>query len=150
MLADMPRGLAAAATLALAVVSCTSDPAASVRSADEPVPVLALYPDRATHDALVDGRLITAGRCVFLVGSDGAMYGLAWPAGRTRWDAATSEIVLGDSRAAIGEEVWVGGGPAALNAQRVNDPRWEWVNPPQVDCLGDNFWIASSISTEER
>lgn len=116
---------------------------------EEPGPELALYPNRATHDALVDGRLRRAGRCVFLVSSDGTLYGLAWPAERTRWDSFTSEIVLGDARAAIDEEVWIGGGPTALNAQRVNDPRWEWVHPPRVECLGDNFWIVGSLSTDE-
>jgi hypothetical protein len=149
MLADRSRGLAATAALALALVSCASDLTESVPPDEDPGPELALYPNRATHDALVAGRLTRAGRCVFLVGSDGTTYGLAWPAGRTAWDSVTSEIVLGDARAAIGEEVWIGGGPTALNAQRVSDPRWEWVHPPRADCLGGNFWIASSISTEE-
>ena len=144
----LPAILAAALLLALA--SCAADPIASQPSSDaEPTPALALYPTRVTHDALIEGRLINAGRCLLIATRDGTTYGLAWPAERTRWDAETAQIVIDGTSAAVGEDVWIGGGPAAVTAQTVSDPQWEWVQPPRAECLGDEFWIASSLSTEE-
>lgn len=131
------------AALGLALSACATAPEGV------PAPHLALYPTRATHDALVDGRLLTVGSCLFLVARDGTTYGLAWPSGRAQWDPVASAIVMDDARAGIGQDVWIGGGPADVTAQNLNDPRWEWVQPPRVECLGEQFWIASSISTEE-
>ena len=89
------------------------------------------------------------GRCLLLVARDGTTYGLAWPSGRTEWDVIAEEIAMDEARAGIGEDVWIGGGPAAVTATNLNDPRWEWVQPPRVECLGEQVWIASSISTEQ-
>ena len=141
-----------ALTLALLAVlaSCTGEPFGSQPGGEgEAVPHLALYPAGPTHDALINGRLMTTGRCLLLVTPDETTWGLAWPADRTRWDAEASEIVVNDSGAAVGDDVWIGGGPATVTAETLSDPRWEWVEPPRVECLGQEFWVADSVSTDE-
>lgn len=77
------------------------------------------------------------------------MLTLAWPADRTRWDAETSRILVDDSVVGVEMDVWIGGGPATVTAETVTDPRWEWVQRPRVECLGQEFWIADSVSTED-
>ena len=141
-----------ALTLALlaGLASCAGEPFGSQPGGEgEAVPDLALYPAGPTHDALIKGRLMTTGRCLLLVTPDGTAWGLAWPADRTRWDAETSEIRVDDSSAGVGEDVWIGGGPAVVTAETASDPRWEWIEPPRVECLGQDFWIADSVSTDE-
>jgi len=143
------HGLAIIAVLASALGGCATQPTASAPSGEDGLVLhLALYPPQATHDALADGRLVMSGACLFLVATDGTRYGLAWPAQQTHWDQAGSEIVVNDSRAAIGDEVWIGGGPTEVTPQSRHASQWAWVEAPRVECLGDEFWIVSSLSTE--
>lgn len=111
-------------------------------------PHLALYQEQATHDALLEGRLIMRGGCLFVVGKDGTTYGVAWPSNRTHWDTAASEIVVGDSHARVGQVVFVGGGPVRVTAANLADSVWRWAEAPRVECLSDDFFFASSIRHE--
>lgn len=132
------------------IAACAGEPLGSQpEGTGKAVPDLALYPSGPTHDALINGRLITTGRCLLLVTPDGTTWGLAWPAGRTRWDEERSQVIVDDSGAGVGDDVWIGGGPATVTAGTVGDPRWEWIEPPRAECLGQEFWVADSVSTDE-
>lgn len=111
-------------------------------------PTLALYAPQPTHDAWLEARLVSSGGCLFLQARDGTTCGVAWRADKTRWDSATSEIVGGNSRAAVGDFVFVGGGGADITPENVADSGWGWIEAPRAECLGDSFWIADSISKD--
>jgi hypothetical protein len=140
---------------ALALASCQDVNTGSAAPGDAsggvlPDPHVALYAPQGTQDALLEARLIRHGQCLFVEGRDGTTYGVAWPSDRTDWDAATSEIVVGESRVAVGDIVSVGGGPLDLTSENVGDPGWGWVEAPRVECLGDRFFFASSVTREGR
>jgi len=107
--------------------------------------LLPTHPHAITLDALLQGRLVVQGGCLFVEGSKGSKTGVAWPAG-SRWDALRQAIVIkGVEVASAGQEVRVGGGLFDVTVETIND--FEWINPPLPQCLGDYFWIAGAIST---
>jgi hypothetical protein len=124
-----------------------SDPSVSPSPVDSS-PALALYPTRLTPGGLLIGQLRRHGGCLFVQDRDGTMYGVAWPAETTHWESSTMEIVVGESRAAIGDSVSVGGGPYEIDRENIDDPRWDWVTPPRPECLGDQFFFAYTIERE--
>lgn len=111
-------------------------------------PTIALFAPQPVHDALLEARLLSSGGCLFLEARDGTTYGVAWPADKARWDSATSEIVVGNSRAAVGDFVFVGGGGADVTRENIADSGWGWIEAPRAECLGDSFFIAGSISRD--
>lgn len=103
---------------------------------------LALYPaSPESHQALLRGRLVREGGCVYLEGEDGERYLAALPSPGTRWlpDGAGVEI---EGRAVpLGARVEVAGGETRVGGDSV-----DWVQAPAASCDDDLMWIVSGVT----
>jgi len=124
--------------------SPTADvPSASETPAFATWVVVPIHPNTATNDALITGTLQAEGRCLFLVGSDGTRFGVAWPAG-TKWDPTRRALVVGGVVVAVGQVVAIGGGSADVTLD--NLARTPWLVRPLPECLGEGFVFAGTLS----
>ena len=109
-------------------------------------PSLPLRDSAEVHGALIMGRLVSQDGCVLLEVADGSLYGVAWPADHTEWDADTGIIRVRDNEAAIGDDVELGGAAHDIGPETVQG--FDWVSRPRDECLGEAFVITGSLSTE--
>jgi hypothetical protein len=107
---------------------------------------LPIHPNTDSLDALLRGPLYAEDGCLFVGEAGGELVGVAWPAG-TRWNAARNTITVNGVEASLGEEVQLGGGLIDVSVEKI--PRMAWINPPRPECLGDMFWFAGGLSTDE-
>ena len=91
--------------------------------------------------ALFEGRLLLDGQCLLLETSDGTIYGTAWPADRTLWDAEDFQLIVGDMAAPIGSRVELGAELAHLD-DTVPDV---FVVEPERECRGDAFLLVEGF-----
>jgi len=107
--------------------------------------VLPIHPNLATNDALITGTLEVVGPCLFVVTADDTRLGVAWRIG-TIWDPGRRVIISAPSgaEAGIGDQVNLGGGPADVTRENVD--QIPWLSRPDVECLGDRFVFAGSFS----
>lgn len=77
---------------------------------------------------------------------EGVTFGVAWPSGRTEWDPVTGVIRVNEDTATIGDRVGVGGAAYDVDPERIGD--FDWAHPPELECLGDRFWLAMGITTD--
>lgn len=104
-------------------------------------PKIALYPVRHLTGALHEGRLILDGQCLFLETTEGTIYGTAWPANRTLWDAEDFQLIVGDMAAPIGARVELGAELAHLD-DTIPDV---FVVEPDRECRGDSFLLVEGF-----
>jgi hypothetical protein len=93
--------------------------------------------------ASFEGELTLDGQCLFLETPGGTIYGTAWPAERTIWDAAGHQLIVGDAAAPIGTHVEVGAEIAHLDDNRAD----AFVVAPLPECRGDSFLLAEGFAS---
>jgi hypothetical protein len=93
-------------------------------------------------DVGLSGQLIREGPCLFLL-RNGVTYGLAWPEGRTSWNAERNAIVINgeqtriDGRVDVGAEVIELPGDAQTFAVR-----------PLPECVGEKYALVSGFASD--
>lgn len=104
-------------------------------------PSIARYPVRLLAGAEFEGRLTLDGQCLFLVSPDGTIYGTAWPANGTIWDAAGYQLIVGDMAAPVGARIRLGAEIAELDDDHADG----FVVGPRPECRGDAFLFVQSF-----
>ncbi len=98
---------------------------------------LALY--RGTpnaDDALLSGKLVLDGRCLYVEATDGTRSFVALPEVAAKWDSKAGRLVMGDRSAKPGDQVGFGGGfPGTLN-------QMDWDAAPDDSCDTSRAFVA--------
>ena len=108
----------------------------STAPAEDP---LVLYPTTGGmgHQALLSGRLLLEGGCLYVERTNGERLIPVFRSPNARWNAETLtvETVHGGSFR-VGEVVWLSGGTAAS---------LRWSKPPPPGCTGDLYWLVNDV-----
>ncbi|MGE0598738.1 MAG: hypothetical protein AB7J35_02795 [Dehalococcoidia bacterium] len=98
---------------------------------------LALYRGKPNgDDALLSGRLVLDGRCLYVEASDTSRSFVALPEVAAKWDSEAGTLVMGDRSAKPGDQVGFGGGfPGTLE-------HMDWETAPDEACDTSRAFIA--------
>ena len=91
--------------------------------------------------ASLEGTLRVEGRCLYIVGTDGAKHRTlpAFHIDSIRWDAATRTLRTASAVIAEGQRVFLGGGEVPSRSTL------KWVQPPDPSCDASNLFVTGTI-----
>lgn len=114
--------------------------AASCAAADAPSPLALYEAGPEAQEALLQGRLMREGACLYITGDGGERWLAAFPSPGTTWQAADSAVQVGTRTIRVGETGAFAGGEVPSPA-----PAIRWVQPPAESCQAAKLWMVSGL-----
>ncbi len=107
---------------------------------------LVLYrASRGSDGALLEGRLVADGECIYIENQAGSRFLAAWPLPGTAWNPDPLVVSVSGVRLRPGSVAFFAGGEVPLKGSRI-----DWVQPPRAGCVTEKAWLVHTVYDSAR